>query len=64
MYPAAKVPSGQAGSPGPVLFVTKILSIALRDQWINSMILVLRAMQREALKFETGQDKTREKQER
>ena len=61
MYPAANVPSGQVGSPGPEFFVAKILSIALRDQLINFMILVLRVMQREAPKFETGQDKTKKR---
>jgi len=35
-----------------------ILSIALRDQLTNSMTLILRAMWRQAPKFETGQDKT------
>ena len=38
MYPAAYVPSGQTGSPGPELLVAKILSIELRDQLINSMV--------------------------
>ena len=43
-WPAANVPSGQLGSPEPELLFEKMVSIALGDQLINSMLLASESM--------------------
>ncbi len=49
VYPAANVPSGQTGSPEPKLLVEKMVSIALRDQLIKSIISQFEEQCRESL---------------
>ncbi len=46
------VPSGQSGSPEPKLLVEKMVSIALRDQLIKSIIFQFGEQCRESLSID------------
>ncbi len=48
----ANVPSGQSGSPEPKLLVEKMVSIALRDQLIKSIISQFEEQCRESLSID------------